>query len=198
MLYTTDNARLAAEIESLVDMHQDEIGALQRSIASAQFAANVSESNLTAIGQYVDTLEQRLASFAIIRRDVETRELKCKEAEEQALQLEEERDNLQTKIEEFEVEQSDLKALFEELVEEQTSLRTENAELEKERDSLLQGAQRSREALASLEVNMKRRDGEIEEWKTKAVEFEKELNSTKGETTAVSYTHLTLPTICSV
>jgi chromosome segregation ATPase len=170
---------LAAEVESLVEMHQNEINLLHRSIAEARNAANASESNLTAIGQYVDTLEQRLASFAIIRRDVELREQKCKEIEEQTLQLEQERDNLRTKIEEFEVEQSDLKALFEDLVEEQTNLRSEKAELIKERDSLLQGAQRSREALASLEINMKRRDEEIEEWRSKALEFENELNSTK-------------------
>jgi peptidoglycan hydrolase CwlO-like protein len=181
----TDNARLVAEVESLVAMHQDEINLLQRSIADAQNAANSSESNLTAIGQYVDTLEQRLASFAIIRRDVELREQKCKEIEEQTLQLEQERDNLRTKIEEFEVEQSDLKALFEDLVDEQTNLRAEKAELIKERDSLLQGAQRSREALASLEVNMKRRDEETDEWRSKALEFENELNATKGETAEI-------------
>ncbi|CAB9522526.1 Inherit from NOG: keratin, type II cytoskeletal [Seminavis robusta] len=180
-----ENVRLAGEIESLVEMHQGEINTLSLSIAEAQNAANASESNLTAIGQYVDTLEQRLASFAIIRRDVELREQKCKQVEEHALQVEEERDNLRAKIEEFEVEQSDLKALFEELVQEQTKLRGDKAELEKERDALLEGAQRSREALASLEVNMKQRDNDIEEWRSKAVELENELNSTKQVTTEV-------------
>jgi predicted nuclease with TOPRIM domain len=121
-----------------------------------------------------------VATFAIARRDVESREQKCKEVEEAALQMEQERDSLRSKIQVFEQEQSDLKNLLEELVQERTSLRQENDRLVQEKNSLAQGAQRSRATLASLENNMKRLDKETEKWQARASELEKELNSTRS------------------
>ena len=134
------------------------------------------------IGKYVDKLEERLASFAITRRDVETREQKCKEIEEEAKQVKDERDSLRAKIEEFRQEESELKNLLEELVQERTNLRVENEKLVEERDTLSQGAQRSRETLASLENNMKRLDAETEKWRKTAASLEHQLNSTKSST----------------
>ena len=172
--------RLGEEIESLIETHQSEINSLQHIIAQKENARNATESNLTLIGKYVDTLEERLATFAITRRDIELREQKCKEAEERAMLAQEERDNLVAKSEELEAEQNEIKILLEELAQERTNLRQENIRLQKERETLQQGAQRSRETLASLENNMKRLDQETAKYKSRALELEQELNSTKA------------------
>ena len=39
------------------------------------------ESNLTAIGSYVNQLEERLSSFSVARRDMYVREERCAESE---------------------------------------------------------------------------------------------------------------------
>lgn len=178
-------SRLSAEIEDIIDMHQSEISSLLQSITQKQTAINASETKHSEIGRYVDMLEERLANFSITRRDLEVREKACKEAEAYAGQMEEERDNLRVKIEEFETERNDFKSLFEELGQELASLRQENARLAQEKDGLESGAQRSREALASLENNMKRLDQETEKWKSKTIELETELNATQIANTEI-------------
>lgn len=179
---------LNTEIESLVQTHQDEIASLRNSIAQKESTINATESNLTVIGKYVDKLEERLASFAITRRDIEAREQKCKEIETTAKQAKQERDSLQSKITEYEQEQSELKNLLDELVQERTSLRQENERLVEERDSLLQGAERSRKTLASLENSIERLRNEAEEWRNLTKSLEKDLNSTKSSTAGIQDT----------
>jgi len=173
-------ARLSTEIESIIDMHQNEISSLQQSILQKQSAINESETKHSEIGRYVDMLEERLANFSITRRDLEVRERECKKAEARVGQMENERESLRSKIEELEAERKEFKSVFEELGQELVTLRQENALLLEEKEALERGAQRSREALASLENNMKRLDQETKEWESKANALEIELNSTKS------------------
>ena len=166
---------LNEEIQSLLSTHQSEIGMLQQAILEKQTAINETESNLTIIGSYVDKLEERLATFAITRRDIDVREQRCKEIEERVVQAERERDEMKQKAEEFAAEHEDLKTLLDELVKERTMLRDEKEALIAERDKLLAGENALREAVTSLEQDVAELDGVAQEWRSKVVELELEL-----------------------
>ena len=64
---------LNGEMNALIKTHQEELNILQKTLSSKQKTISESESNLTAIGTYVDKLEDRLTSFAVTRRDMEER-----------------------------------------------------------------------------------------------------------------------------
>lgn len=166
---------LNEEIQSLISTHQGEIGMLQQAILEKQTAINETESNLTVIGSYVDKLEERLATFAITRRDIDLREQKCKDIEERAVQADLERDAMKKKADEFAVEHEDLKKLLDELVQERTALRNEKDALIAQRDKLLHGENNLREAVTSLEQDVIELDSAAQEWKSKAIQLELEL-----------------------
>ena len=166
---------LNEEIQLLISTHQDEIGMLQHAILEKQAAINETESNLTVIGTYVDKLEERLATFAMARRDIELREQKCKEIEERAVQAERERDITKKKADELSVEHEELKKLLDELVKERTTYRNEKDALISERDKLREGEISLREALTSLEQDVVELDGVAQQWKSKVVQLELEL-----------------------
>jgi len=148
---------------------------LQKAILEKQSAINQTESNLTVIGTYVDKLEERLATFAITRRDIDLREQKCKEIEERAVKAERERDGMKKKIDLFAVEHEDLKKLLDELVQERTALRNEKDALIAERDKLLEGENNLREAVTALEQDVVELDSVAQEWKSKVIQLELEL-----------------------
>ena len=50
------------------------------------------------IGTYVDKLEERLADFAVARRDIEQREQQCQKAEKKAEEAEHEKEKLLKRI----------------------------------------------------------------------------------------------------
>lgn len=87
--------------------------------------------------------------------------------------LHKERDNLVARNRDLEAEQNEIKVLLEELAQ-------ERSHLVHERNSLRQGAQRSRETLASLENHVTRLVKETKHYKARATELEKELNATKA------------------
>lgn len=165
---------------------------LQQAIFEKQTAINETESNLTVIGTYVDKLEERLATFAITRRDIEVREQKCKEIEERAVQAELERDAMKTKADEFAAEHEDLKKLLDELVQERTALRAEKDALIAERDRLAAGDNSLREAVTSLEQDVIELDNVAQNWKSKVVQLELELGeeATKARTAQEDYEEL--------
>ena len=140
-----------------------------------QNAINETESNLTVIGTYVDKLEERLATFAISRRDIEIREKKCKEIEERAVQAERERDEMRKKVEDFIVEREDIKKLMEALVKERSALQQDKVELTRERDALFDAESSLRDSIASLEQDVENLDSAAAEWRAKVVELELEL-----------------------
>lgn len=116
-------------MNGLIRTHQDELIMLQQTISSKQRTLTESESNLTAIGTYVDKLEDRLTSFAVTRRDMEQRERKCKEIEEAAAVIEAEKKDLEAKVETYSKEEAEVKQLLEELVTERSKLQKDNRKL---------------------------------------------------------------------
>ena len=148
--------RLNAEINSIIKTHQSELNSLQKTILIKQKAINETESNLTAIGTYVDKLEERLTSFAITRRDMEEREKTCKAIEESAAKADEEVVAMKAKVEEFTKEQEDLKKLLEELALERTNLQKENRKLLTEREFRIGEEQQLQASTTAMEVEVQR------------------------------------------
>lgn len=141
-------------IDSILSDHQTEVSLLQNVITQKQKAINDTESNMTVIGTYVDKLEERLATFAIAKRDIELREKRCLEIEERVSQKEEENARLLTSIEELKKDQEELKHLLKDLVDERTQLQTEKTEIKSERDKILAEGVNLKDMILSLETDV--------------------------------------------
>ncbi|KAG7339267.1 hypothetical protein IV203_002473 [Nitzschia inconspicua] len=171
--------RLKADIHAIIETHQDELATLQMTISQKQKKITDAESNLTAIGTYVDKLEDRLTSFAITRRDMEEREKKCQEIERAAEETEIQRKALQTQVEEFQTQQEELKKLLEELASERTNLQKENRKLSTEKE-FRTGEQEQLEAkFKALETEKKTVEEELQEWKDKCENLLPELENSR-------------------
>ena len=172
LVAATEINNLNEEIQSLLSTHQDEVALLQKAIVQKSATINETESNLTVIGTYVDKLEERLASFAISRRDMDLREQKCKEIEERSEQVSRERDAMKKKVEEFTVEHEDLRKLLDELVQERRALQSEMEALTTERDKLLDGESILRQTITSLEQDVSHLERVAKEWRSQVIKLE--------------------------
>jgi hypothetical protein len=172
LVAATEINNLNEKIQSLLSTHRHEVALLQQAIVQNQATINETESNLTVIGTYVDKLEERLAAFAISRRDMDLREQKCKEIEERSEQADRERDAMKKKVEEFTFEHEDLKKLLEELVRERSALRSETEALTTERDKLLGGESILIQTITSLEQDVSHLDKVAKEWRSKVMKLE--------------------------
>ena len=164
--------RLKNELDSLTVSHQKEVTLLKDVISRNQFALNETESNLKMIGTYVDKLEERLASFAIARRDIEIREEMCNAIEKRSVELEQECVMLQKQAIEFAAEHDDLKNLLEDLVKERTRLQNEKGQLHQERYDLIEEGNNLRATITSLLVDVSAMEKDIDEWKARASTLE--------------------------
>lgn len=142
--------RLQNEIKSLVSTHQGEIKSLKKAISAKEDAIHQTESNLTAIGTYVDRLESRLGEFAVARRDIEIREEKCKEVEAAAVKTRRELEALTSRAKEMSKEQEEVKTLLKEMAEERVGLQAKSQKLIKERDSIKQDYDNAQQVLSQL------------------------------------------------
>jgi uncharacterized protein YukE len=160
--------RLKNELDSLTVSHQKELTLLKDVISRNQFALNETESDLKMIGTYVDKLEERLASFAIARRDIEIREEMCNAIEKRSVEVEQECVMLQKQAIEFAAEHDDLKNLLEDLVKERTRLQNEKGQLNQERYDLIEVGNNLRATITSLLVDVSAMEKDIDEWKARA------------------------------
>jgi chromosome segregation ATPase len=167
--------RLRQEIESLISTHQDEIGSLQHAISSKQSTIQQKESNLTVIGTYVDKLEERLADFAVARRDIEVRERKCQELETAVVDAERERDAMRTRVESFEKEHDELRELLEEIVRERTKLRKEISQLEVQRARLEQEGKQMQDSVGTRDNEIQRLKENDAQWQVQTQQLNSEL-----------------------
>ena len=142
-------------MNALIKTHQEELTMLQQALSSKQKTISESESNLTAIGTYVDKLEDRLTSFAITRRDMEEREKQCKDIEEAAAVIRAEKKELEGKIESQIEEQDELKKLLEELVAERAQLQKDKRELATDSEFRIAEQEQLQTKCASLECEVK-------------------------------------------
>ena len=160
--------RLQSEMNSVINTHQEEILMLQQVISSKQKAISETESNLTAIGTYVDRLEERLTSFAVTRRDMEIREKKCKDIEELAIAKEKECNVLQEKVEEMTKNEEEVKKVLEELATERLTLQKENRKLYTEREFRMAEQEQLHTKCLAFENATKALQDELRDWKSKS------------------------------
>jgi len=171
--------RIKSDVHSVIETHQYELAALQITMSQKQKTITYAESNLTAIGTYVDKLEERLTSFAMTRRDMEEREKKCKEIEKNAEEKEIQRKSIQMKVEEFQKQEDDLKKLLEELVSERTDLQEENRRVYTEQEFRIGEQEHLKANCKILEGEAKSMRDEIQELKATCESLVPELESSR-------------------
>lgn len=129
--------------------HTDEIEALDELIREKDQMINETDSKMSMISVYVDQLEERLATFAVARRDITIREEECKEIEKTNIQTSKDYAKMKTKLKEITMSRDEFKGLSDLLTAERTKLLEEKESLVSERDSLL-----LKEAALGEELNM--------------------------------------------
>jgi len=180
-----DADRLKSDMNSLIQTHQDELIMLQQTISTKQKTISESESNLTAIGTYVDKLEDRLTSFAITRRDMEAREKRCKEIEEAAIQTESEKKELEAKLETYSKEQEELKKLLEELVNERANLQKDNRKLATDSEFRIAEQEQLQAKCTSLECEVKNLTESLDQLRSRSGILVSDLEAVEQENSAL-------------
>ena len=126
--------RLQAEVASMIDKHTQQVSSLESFISDKENQIAETQANVTMIGEYVNKLEERLADFAVARRDIDRREQKCIEMEKESQRIDEECTSLREKIASGEKEQEQLKTLMQEMVSDRSSLQDRIDQLTAEKE----------------------------------------------------------------
>ncbi len=114
---------------------------------------NETDSKMSMISVYVDQLEERLASFAVARRDINLREDVCKNIEEEQEKISEQCEKLGMEKKELTKARDELKALVDLMAQERSKLQDEKDQLVKERDASALQAESLRDELRILNEN---------------------------------------------
>ena len=88
----------------------------EQRLTEMEAAENETREELELIGTYVDQLEDRLATFAVARKEIELREKKCKILEDEAEKVAQEISDYRSKVEDLTKERDESKLLIEDLV----------------------------------------------------------------------------------
>ncbi|KAL3931080.1 MAG: hypothetical protein SGBAC_011469 [Bacillariaceae sp.] len=180
-----DAERLKSDMNAMIETHQEELNMLQQTISTKQKSISETESNLTAIGTYVDKLEDRLTSFAITRRDMEAREKRCKDIEEAAVQTDSEKKELEAKLETYSQEQEELKKLLEELVNERANLQKDNRKLATDSEFRIAEQEQLQVKCTSLECEVKNLTEALEELRSRSGVLLTDLEAVEQENSAL-------------
>jgi hypothetical protein len=124
--------KLDRTIEFLKGNHTEEIATLDEELSLKDNHINETDSRMAMISVYVDQLEERLASFAIARRDIILREEKCDVLVNKTIAVEDELSQLISESEEIKAERSALQSEKETLVNDNEELRIESRALREE------------------------------------------------------------------
>ena len=149
-----EEARRELELKELEAQEWD-----QRFI-EMEAAENETKEELELIGTYVDQLEDRLATFAVARKEIEIREKKCEQLEEEAKNYVQKISDFEAQVEELTKEKKESKLLLEELVAERA---------------------KGRITVEKLKAQVNQLNGQISEWKSRVTEAEKMCDDIKSE-----------------
>ena len=130
------NEKLKSEIKTLKLQHAKTLKSLKEELQTKVDEQKETDVRMTQINVYIDQLEERLASFAIARREITEREEQCALLEEQMSVLEQNCTSLQQQIEKQNEEQDELKIVMELMIQERTSLKQSSDEVMKQKDQL--------------------------------------------------------------
>lgn len=152
--------RLREQLDQLKAEYQEDSEVWQQQYDNGEAAWNRTKEELLLIGTYVDQLEDRLATFAIAKKEIELREKQCEELEAEAAKHKKEAESWKSQVETLAKEQGETKPLLEDLVKERAQTRVKM-------DGLLNESRELR--------------GQIELWKQKVAEAEQHSEEIKSQ-----------------
>lgn len=117
--------RLREELEELKMEYEEDSEMWQQRFEEGEAERNRTKDELILIGTYVDQLEDRLATFAIAKKEIELREQKCKVLENEAIKHAKDAESWKSQVDAT-------KPLLEDLVKERTETSVTIDELMKE------------------------------------------------------------------
>lgn len=132
----------------------------EQRLVEMEAAENETKEELELIGTYVDQLEDRLATFAVARKEIELREKKCEQLEDEAKKVAQEISEYKSKVEELTKENDESKLLLEDLVAERT---------------------KGRRTVEKLRAEVKQLSEQVNEWKARLTVAEKMCDDIKSE-----------------
>ena len=147
----TDITSLEETIIELQSNHTDEIESLEEMILEKDMMINETDSKMSMISVYVDQLEERLASFAVARRDINVREILCKEIEEREIQTSKDYASIQKQMKEISASRDELKNLVDLMTEERQKLSKERDGLITEKEMFLADESKLRDEVSKLQ-----------------------------------------------
>ncbi len=151
VINNTDITSLEETIIELQSNHTDEIESLEEMILEKDMMINETDSKMSMISVYVDQLEERLASFAVARRDINVREILCKEIEEREIQTSKDYASIQKQMKEISASRDELKNLVDLMTEERQKLSKERDGLIAEKEMFLADESKLRDEVSKLQ-----------------------------------------------
>lgn len=151
---------LREQLEQLKQEYQEDSEMWQQQYEEGEADWNRTKAELMLIGTYVDQLEDRLATFAIAKKEIELREKQCEELEAEAAKHKKEAESWKSQVEALAKEQGETKPLLEDLVKERAQTRVKM-------DGLLN--------------EIKDLRGQIDSWKQKVAEVEQHSEEIKSQ-----------------
>ncbi|KAL7521507.1 hypothetical protein ACHAWX_006186 [Stephanocyclus meneghinianus] len=152
--------RVKEELELLTLNYQEEREEWKQRFEEGEAEWNQTKEELFLIGTYVDQLEDRLANFALAKKEIEAREKRCQELEAEAKKHVEDAESWKSQVEALTKEQGETKPLLEDLVKERAETRVKV-------DGLLN--------------KIKELNGQIDDWKRKVEEVEQQSEEIKSQ-----------------
>ena len=177
---------LHAATKKVKAKHSEQIEKLSAQIQSRDKQIKESESKMSTIAHYVDQLEERLASFAIARKEINVREEKCKELEEKDEQQREEMVALRAQIDNLTAEKDEMKSLIDLLVEERNIWQQDKAKLEKKIRKLSEESNLLKRRFAEKEEEVAKHVRGVNESNQKLNEAEQNIEELEGTVASVS------------
>mmetsp|Transcript_1125 Transcript_1125/g.2533 ORF Transcript_1125/g.2533 Transcript_1125/m.2533 type:complete len:1313 (-) Transcript_1125:57-3995(-) len=144
--------KLKEEMEKILLEAEEDEEMWQKRLEKMEKESSQTKEELELIGSYVDQLEDRLATFAIARKEIDAREKKCEVLEEEAKKNAKDAEEWKCRVEELTREQEETKPLLEELVKERVD---------------------SRVKIEQLTRQVQQMNDQIDEWKERLDEAEK-------------------------
>jgi chromosome segregation ATPase len=164
--------QLEVEIETMEETHVNETAQLEDIIATRDMLLKQSEANLTMIGTYVDKLEERLADFAVARRDIQVRSKALDGLEDQMQTLTSENSKLLEQMGVYDDEHAQLKKLLEEMAIERGRLLKSSQQLTLDQNGTRAENQQLQTSLQSISYQVQEARNSSDDWQRSSRDFE--------------------------
>ena len=162
-MFFVDIITMEETILELQSNHTAEIESLEELILEKDELINETDSKMSMISGYVDQLEERLATFAHARQDMNAREKVCHDIEEREKQLSKDYAVMEKEFKEATSTRDELKGLVELMTEERKKLMEEKVSLASEKAHLAVEEKRLHDELATLQERVMNLEKEVDD-----------------------------------